>query len=79
MPTALLWFRRDLRLTDHPALLAACDAAGPDGSVVPVFVFDDRLYGPSGDPRRRFLLDCLAELAAASTARWSAAPATRRG
>jgi deoxyribodipyrimidine photo-lyase len=65
MPTALLWFRRDLRLADHPALLAAVDAAGPDGAVVPVFVVDDRLYGPSGDPRRRFLLDCLTELDAA--------------
>jgi deoxyribodipyrimidine photo-lyase len=62
VPTALLWFRRDLRLGDHPALLAAVDAAGPDGAVLPVFVFDDRLYGPSGDPRRRFLHDCLAEL-----------------
>jgi deoxyribodipyrimidine photo-lyase len=66
VPTALLWFRRDLRLSDHPALLAACDAAGPDGSVVPVFVFDDRLYGPSGAPRRRFLLDCLRDLGAAT-------------
>ncbi|WP_104525789.1 cryptochrome/photolyase family protein [Blastococcus atacamensis] len=60
MPAALLWFRRDLRLRDHPAQLAAADAA--DGDVVPVFVFDDRLWGPSGDPRRRFLLDCLARL-----------------
>jgi deoxyribodipyrimidine photo-lyase len=25
-------------------------------------VFDDRLWGPSGDPRRQFLLDCLADL-----------------
>ncbi|WP_369131685.1 deoxyribodipyrimidine photo-lyase [Modestobacter sp. I12A-02662] len=64
MPTALLWFRRDLRLADHPALLAAVDAAGPDGTVLPVFVFDDRLWGPSGAPRRRFLLDCLAVLGA---------------
>ncbi|CCG01163.1 deoxyribodipyrimidine photo-lyase [Blastococcus saxobsidens] len=62
MPTALLWFRRDLRLRDHPALLTARDAAGPDGDVLPVFVFDDRLWGPSGAPRRRFLLDCLAAL-----------------
>ncbi|MEU2350355.1 deoxyribodipyrimidine photo-lyase [Modestobacter sp. NPDC049651] len=62
MPTALLWFRRDLRLTDHPALLAAIEAAGPDGDVLPVFVFDQRLYAPSGEPRRAFLLDCLADL-----------------
>jgi deoxyribodipyrimidine photo-lyase len=62
VPTSLLWFRRDLRLADHPALLAAVDAAGPDGAVLPLFVFDDRLWGPSGDPRRRFLLDCLADL-----------------
>ncbi|RFU18890.1 cryptochrome/photolyase family protein [Geodermatophilus marinus] len=62
MPTVLLWFRRDLRLADHPALLAARDAAGPDGAVLPLFVFDDRLWGPSGDPRRAFLLDCLADL-----------------
>ena len=58
----MLWFRRDLRLHDHPALLAARDAAGPDGTVLPVFVFDDRLWGPAGGRRRRFLLDCLAEL-----------------
>ncbi|OMQ15984.1 hypothetical protein A7K94_0205730, partial [Modestobacter sp. VKM Ac-2676] len=70
MPTALLWFRRDLRLGDHPALLAALDAAGPDGDVLPVFVFDDRLYGPAGDPRRRFLLDCLADLDRQTGARW---------
>ncbi|MGY2083340.1 cryptochrome/photolyase family protein [Blastococcus sp. SYSU DS0539] len=62
MPTALFWFRRDLRLGDHPALLAARNAAGPDGDVLPVFVVDDRLWGSSGDPRRRFLLDCLAAL-----------------
>jgi len=58
----VLWFRRDLRLGDHPALLAALDSAGPDGTVLPVFVFDERLWEPSGDPRRRFLLDCLEEL-----------------
>jgi deoxyribodipyrimidine photo-lyase len=62
VPTSLLWFRRDLRLGDHPALLAARDAAGPDGDVLPVFVVDPRLWDPSGGPRRRFLLDCLADL-----------------
>ncbi|MGY1615692.1 cryptochrome/photolyase family protein [Geodermatophilus sp. SYSU D00691] len=62
MPTSLLWFRRDLRLSDHPALVAARDDAGPDGSVLPVFVLDPRLWEPAGPPRRRFLFDCLAAL-----------------
>jgi deoxyribodipyrimidine photo-lyase len=66
VPTALLWFRRDLRLGDHPALLAASEAAGADGAVLPVFVFDHRLWGPSGAPRRQFLLDCLADLGTAT-------------
>ena len=62
MPTSLLWFRRDLRLSDHPALLAALDAAGVDGTVVPVFVLDPRLWSPAGAPRRQFLVDCLTAL-----------------
>jgi deoxyribodipyrimidine photo-lyase len=62
VPPAVLWFRRDLRLGDHPALLAALDSAGPGGTVLPIFVFDERLWGPSGHPRRRFLLDCLTDL-----------------
>lgn len=33
----LLWLRRDLRLADQPALLAAID----DGAVIPVYVLDD--------------------------------------
>ncbi|QBQ54058.1 deoxyribodipyrimidine photo-lyase [Nitrosococcus wardiae] len=33
-PTALVWFRRDLRLGDNPALAAAC-ALG--GQVIPVY------------------------------------------
>ncbi len=34
---ALIWFRRDLRLADHPALQAAIASDGP---VIPVFVLD---------------------------------------
>ena len=37
MPVALVWFRNDLRLDDHPALRAALDG-GFD--VVPVYVHD---------------------------------------
>ena len=56
--TSLMWFRRDLRLRDNPALLRAA-AADP---VVPVFVLDARLTEPSGAPRVAFLLRCLREL-----------------
>ena len=48
MPS-ILWFRRDLRLGDHPALLAA---AAEDGDVLPVFVLDPRqLSGPEAVSR----------------------------
>ncbi len=55
----MLWFRRDLRLADHPALLAAAAAAD---EVVPIFVLDDALRGPSGGPRLAVLYRCLREL-----------------
>ena len=38
--TAIVWFRRDLRVHDHPALTAAARSAD---RVVPVFVLDDAL------------------------------------
>ncbi|MFD7072955.1 cryptochrome/photolyase family protein [Nocardioides sp. NPDC059952] len=41
MTTSLMWFRRDLRLGDHPAL----QAAAAEGHVVPLFVLDPRLAG----------------------------------
>jgi len=59
MSTAVLWLRRDLRLTDAPALLAAADEAD---EVLPLFVLDDALRGPSGAPRLAFLYRCLREL-----------------
>jgi deoxyribodipyrimidine photo-lyase len=57
---AVLWFRRDLRLEDHPALLAALDEGA--GEVVGLFVLDDALRRPSGAPRIAFLYRCLREL-----------------
>jgi deoxyribodipyrimidine photo-lyase len=62
MPTTVIWFRRDLRLSDHPALLDAVRAAGTGGSVVPLFVVDPRLWTASGANRRAFLVGCLEEL-----------------
>lgn len=51
MGTSIMWFRRDLRLTDNPALCAASDA----GNVVPLFVLDSHLLASSGRRRRRLL------------------------
>lgn len=39
---ALVWFRSDLRVTDHEALCAANQGAT---SLVPVYCFDPREYG----------------------------------
>ncbi|MCA1722402.1 MAG: DNA photolyase family protein [Actinobacteria bacterium] len=59
MPVHVLWFRRDLRLADSPALLAAVEAGD---HVLPLFVLDDTLRRPSGAPRLAFLYGCLREL-----------------
>jgi deoxyribodipyrimidine photo-lyase len=45
---AIMWFRRDLRLADNPALTAAAAAGGP---VLGVFVLDPALTAVSGAPR----------------------------
>ncbi|MEA2137764.1 MAG: deoxyribodipyrimidine photo-lyase [Solirubrobacteraceae bacterium] len=59
--TALLWYRRDLRVADHPALTVA---AREFDRVVPVFVFDDALlHGRfASSPRTAFMLGCLRAL-----------------
>jgi deoxyribodipyrimidine photo-lyase len=59
--TALVWFTRDLRVHDHPALRAALDRAE---RIVPVFCFDDRLLAGrnASGPRTQFMLECLADL-----------------
>lgn len=63
MADQVMWFRRDLRTSDHPALLAAVKAA--DGSrVLPLFVLDDALWEPSGLPRRDRLVRSLTALSA---------------
>jgi deoxyribodipyrimidine photo-lyase len=58
---AIVWFRRDLRLTDHPALAAAIGRQGP---VVPLFVLDPRLLAGrwSSPSRNWFLLESLRHL-----------------
>ncbi|MGF1646426.1 MAG: cryptochrome/photolyase family protein [Kineosporiaceae bacterium] len=63
MATSVLWFRRDLRRADHPALLAAVEAAD-GGGVLPLFVLDPALWRPSGAVRRAWLVHSLRALAA---------------
>jgi deoxyribodipyrimidine photo-lyase len=48
---AVLWFRRDLRLADNPALVEAA----ADGPVLPLFVLDPVLWGAAGPSRRAYL------------------------
>ena len=60
MSVSIVWFRRDLRLADNPALAAAAAA----GAVVPVFCFERGLSrGRHGSPNRNaYLLASLREL-----------------
>ncbi|CAM3955872.1 deoxyribodipyrimidine photo-lyase [Nocardioides marinus] len=56
--TSVMWFRRDLRLADNPALIAAAE----DGDVLPLFVLDPALWGPAGPSRRAYLAASLRSL-----------------
>ena len=77
MPTVLVWFRRDLRLTDNPALAAAIER---DAAVVAVYVHapDDEGAWPAGAASRWWLDRSLRELDAALRAR-GLALTVRRG
>ncbi len=53
MSTAIVWFRRDLRMTDNPALAAAAEA----DEIVPVFCFEEGLHsGRHRSPNRNAYL-----------------------
>lgn len=61
MTTTIHWFRRDLRLQDNTALIAACHAE----RLIPLYIFDDTLLNSprvKGSPRIGFMLDCLQKL-----------------
>ncbi|MFM8527582.1 MAG: cryptochrome/photolyase family protein [bacterium] len=62
MTVSVVWFRRDLRVADHPALTTAVER----GEVAAVFCLDDRLiHGRfASGPRTQFMLECLGELRA---------------
>ena len=56
---AIIWFRRDLRISDHPALLAASEAGE---EVVPLFIMDNRIASKSGSYRLAYLAESLKSL-----------------
>ena len=59
MTRAIMWFRRDLRLTDNSAVLAAL---AEHSDVIPVFVIDPHLMKNAGAPRVAYMCDALAAL-----------------
>jgi deoxyribodipyrimidine photo-lyase len=61
MTRGIHWFRNDLRLQDNTALK---ELASRTDEWLPVFVLDPRIVaGPrDGEPRTRFLIDCLVRL-----------------
>lgn len=61
MSAVIHWFRRDLRLSDNTALNAALDSGLP---VIPVFIFDPKIYKGerSSGNRTAFLLNGLQAL-----------------
>jgi deoxyribodipyrimidine photo-lyase len=59
--TSIVWFRRDLRLRDNPAVEAA---RKDEGHVVPFFCVDDSLLEGrfASGPRTQFMLEALGDL-----------------
>lgn len=63
----IMWFRRDLRVHDQPALTAACRECD---EIIPLFVFDEPLLQSHefGSACVNFMLGCLDELRASLAA-----------
>jgi deoxyribodipyrimidine photo-lyase len=68
MSTAIWWIRRDLRLSDNPALQAAMEH---HTVVIPLFVLDETLLHKSSPGRKAFLLAALKNLGEELLARGS--------
>ena len=59
--TAIVWFRKDLRLGDHPALKAGLDHGGP---LILLYILEDDLARPNGGARNVWLHHSLKALQA---------------
>jgi len=56
---SILWFRRDLRISDHPALVAALSESD---EIVPVFIIDSKLIERTGSNGLAYLAQSLQHL-----------------
>ena len=56
---AIMWFRRDLRLIDHPAL---SDAIANSDAIIPLFILDEKLIQDAGSKRLAYLANSLQAL-----------------
>ena len=63
----IFWFRRDLRLQDSPALVAASTKAG--GQVLGTWIVDETFIAPAGPTRVAFLAETLKSLDASMGAK----------
>ncbi|NCA19259.1 MAG: hypothetical protein EBR76_05810, partial [Actinobacteria bacterium] len=56
---AIVWFRRDLRLSDHPAL---SDAIANSDAIIPLFILDEKLIKHAGTKRLAYMANSLRAL-----------------
>jgi deoxyribodipyrimidine photo-lyase len=56
---SIVWFRRDLRISDHPALVAALSESD---EIVPVFIIDSKLIESTGSNGLAYLAQSLQHL-----------------
>ena len=56
---SIIWFRRDLRISDHPALVAALSESD---EIVPVFIIDSKLIERTGSNGLAYLAQSLQHL-----------------
>ena len=56
---AIMWFRRDLRLIDHPAL---SEAVANSEAIIPLFIHDEKLISHAGSKRLAYMANSLRAL-----------------
>ena len=59
LKTSIMWFRRDLRINDHPALLAAIESAD---QVIPLFILDKQQIEEAGSKLLAYMGQSLRKL-----------------